>query len=169
MSSLRVQECLAILEIEEKEVSLKLLKKHYHNLSKLYHPDFNSSGTEMMKLVNNAYDFLKDQEFPILNKGEKENFKIHEKLRNAIYSIKNLDGVVIEICGLWIWVSGDTRKHKDALKKAGYFWAHQKRMWYFRNKEYATYNGGKTLDIDEIRSKFGSVKFSYGQQKSLSY
>jgi hypothetical protein len=28
--------------------------------------------------------------------------------------------VEIEICGLWVWVGGETKKHKDTLKAAGY-------------------------------------------------
>ena len=33
------------------------------------------------------------------------------------------NGLEIEICGLWMWVGGETKKHKDALKDAGYKWA----------------------------------------------
>src|SRR5659263_47136 len=46
-----------------------------------------------------------------------------------------LDQVLIELIGSWIWVSGNTYKHRETLKKAGLFFAPKKVMWYYRPSE----------------------------------
>lgn len=172
MQDPRILESLSILNLNCEEITLEILKKHYRELSKKYHPDFNPDGLEMMKLINNAYAFLSDQEFPlILGQQEKENVshEIHKNLKDALLKIRNLDGVIIEICGLWVWVSGNTYLHKTILKETGFFWAPKKKMWYYHTQEARTYNNGKTLEMDDIRGKYGSVKFNYGREATLSY
>jgi hypothetical protein len=76
-------------------------------------------------------------------------------MNNAINAVIDLEGVLIEICGNWIWLSGDTRSHKDAIKAAGYFWASKKMMWYFRPKEWKSTSRGN-FTMEEIRDEFGS-------------
>jgi hypothetical protein len=56
---------------------------------------------------------------------------VDERIPEAIEKIVTLEGLEIEICGLWVWVGGTTRPHKQELKAAGYSWAPQKEKWYF--------------------------------------
>ena len=51
---------------------------------------------------------------------------VDKRIRQAIEKIFTLDGLEIEICGLWVWVGSETKKHKDTLKAAGYKWARKK-------------------------------------------
>ena len=55
--------------------------------------------------------------------------------RAVIMQIIRLAGLEIELCGAWLWVSGETRAHKDALKAAGLRWSAKKSMWYWRPAE----------------------------------
>jgi len=85
-----------------------------------------------------------------------EQLNLSEEYRKVIEQITNLAGVVIEVVGHWIWVTGNTYPVKHQLKEAGLFFAPKKLAWYYRAEEYKTKGGKKTLD--EIREKYGSEK-----------
>lgn len=46
-------------------------------------------------------------------------------------------GLAIRETPLCIWLAGDTKPHKDALKKAGAKWSAKKSAWYFRKPQAA--------------------------------
>lgn len=46
-------------------------------------------------------------------------------------------GLAIRETSLCIWLAGDTKPHKDDLKKAGAKWSHKKGAWYFRKPQAA--------------------------------
>lgn len=135
------------------EINPETVKKAYRSASKLYHPDRNPAGLEMMKAVNVAYEILKNLNETILLSADSKNYGT--KLNDAINAVITLAGVNIEICGAWIWLSGDTRPHKDIIKSSGYKWASKKKMWYFRPSDYKSRSRGK-FSIDDIRATYGS-------------
>jgi curved DNA-binding protein CbpA len=144
------------------EINQAAIKKAYQAACSKFHPDRNPAGLEMMKLINQAYEVLKnEQDFTTTNETNYD-----EKLSDAINAAMRMDGVNIEICGLWVWLSGDTRPHKEAIKEAGYFWASKKRMWYFRPADYKSSSRGK-LNMDEIREKHGSKFIKKEESKKL--
>ena len=127
----------------------------------LFHPD-RGGDLEQMKALNNEYDRL----FEILKNGYNEQAKTQgthethempEQYRNIILNIMELEGIEIELVGSWIWISGNTKDHKDTLKSNGCLWASKKLMWYWRPEEYKTYSK-KTKDMNDIRNKYGSEK-----------
>lgn len=127
------------------------VKTAYRKACMKYHPDRNPAGLEMMKLVNIAFEFLsKEQDFNFENTTNYDS-----KLNDAINAAMVMDGVNIEICGIWVWLSGNTKPHKEAIKAAGYKWASKKMQWYFRPEDYKSTSRG-TLSMDEIRERHGS-------------
>lgn len=52
-----------------------------------------------------------------------------------IESISNMADVELEIEGTWMWVSGNTKPHREELKKFGLRWAPKKKMWYKKPAE----------------------------------
>ena len=136
--------------------SQAILKQAYLKACSKYHPDRNPGGLEMMKAVNVAYAFLKSLPDTDDNEAtEGAGIDFGEAMNDAINAVIDMDGVIIEICGNWIWLSGDTRPHKDAIKSAGYFWASKKMMWYFRPSDYKSSGRGR-YDMEDIRTKHGS-------------
>ncbi len=135
------------------DINPEMVKKAYRLACAKYHPDRNPAGLEMMKAINVAYDTLKD----ITGNVENSDIEYSDKLNDAINSIINLDGLNIEVCGSWVWVSGNTKPHKDIIKEAGYKWASKKKMWYFRPEDYKSRSRGK-FSIDDIRNMHGSVE-----------
>lgn len=153
---MKASQAAEILGIEAgSELTLDILKMAYRRSCSKYHPDKGGS-TEMMQAVNAAYDALQSFTGTLPTEGTQAGYG--EALNAALAAIVTLPGLSIEVCGLWVWVSGDTRTHKDAIKAAGYYWASKKHMWYFRP---ADASGGRgTSSIDEIREKYGSSKVS---------
>jgi hypothetical protein len=70
-----------------------------------------------------------------------------------------LAGITIEVCGAWVWLTGNTKPHKDTLKAAGFWWAHKKAAWYFRPSDYKSRNKSD-WDLDKIRDTYGSTNVS---------
>jgi hypothetical protein len=66
--------------------------------------------------------------------------------------------LTIEVCGTWVWVSGDTKPHREALKKSGFRWASKKAQWYFRPEDSKARRHNGSWSMDKIRSKYGSDK-----------
>jgi hypothetical protein len=136
------------------------IKDKYRRASAKYHPDRNPAGLEMMKLVNTAWAALSDyvqgsiREDSSQEMGEK-GLNLGEDMNAALNAIMGL-GLTVEICGSWIWVSGDTRPHKEILKAAGYKWAPIKKMWHFRPADTKSWSRGK-FSMDEIRDRHGST------------
>ena len=87
-----------------------------------------------------------------------------EEYRAVIEQIMPIPGIVIELVGNWIWVTGDTKPIRQQLKDAGLFFASKKVAWYYRAEEYKTKGGKKTLD--EIREKYGSETVRSKQRQS---
>lgn len=141
------------------------IKKAYRRASMQYHPDRNPAGLEMMKLVNAAWACLSD----FVPGSEKDQFdasQYGEDLNNALNAIIDL-GFDIEICGSWVWVSGDTRPHRETLKAAGFKWAPKKMMWHFRPAEWRSFSRGQ-WDMEKIRERHGSVTLKNKQNQRLT-
>jgi len=146
------KDCLTIDEV----------KAMYKQLAKQHHPDC-GGDTETMKTVNVEYAYacayiLKEAN---LSTGENdESVRLSEEYRAVIELIMPLTGIVIEVVGDWIWVTGTTYPIRKELKAAGLFFASKKQAWYYRAEEYKTSGGKKSLE--EIRAKYGNEIISKG-------
>ena len=129
------------------------IKTAYREACKKYHPDINPAGEEMMKIVNSAYEVLKDFSGDV----QEQQAGYGEAVNAALNAILGLAGLVIEICGAWVWVTGNTVTHKDRLKESGFKWASKKKAWYFRPEEYRSRSKGSST-LEEIREKYGSTR-----------
>ena len=143
------------------------LKTEYKRLAKMYHPDLNPAGEQTMKEINAEYDYVVE----LLSAGwanqAKEAGKQPDKAttsaamreyREIIARMITLDGISIELCGAWLWISGDTKKHKDHLKSIGCCWASKKLQWYWRPEELKSTTSRKPIPMNKIREKYGSIQ-----------
>lgn len=137
--------------------TLDEVKALYKKLAKQYHPDL-GGDTETMQNINKEYVFASAKAIKGNNLSDEEaenEIRFSEEYRQAIEKIIHLEGVIIELVGYWIWVTGNTFAVKTDLKNAGFLFASKKLAWYFRTGEYKVNKGGKK-SLDEIRSKYGS-------------
>ncbi|MFW6586085.1 molecular chaperone DnaJ [Acinetobacter baumannii] len=149
--------------------SLDELKLQYKKLAFKNHPD-RGGKTEVMQEINSEYEQLLNR---IINEASKDQYQdssengrgfwssrsehseVEKKVKQAIDAIINLDGLDIEIIGVWVWVSGDTKQHKDKLKEAGFVWNRVQRKWVFIGKKS---NGRGRMTLDQMRELHGSQK-----------
>jgi len=142
------------------------VKAKYKQLAKQYHPDC-GGDTETMQAINTEYSYACAK----LLKGENlsqeetdEGIRLSEEYRAVIEQLMPLTGILIEVVGNWIWVTGNTKPVKQQLKDAGLFYASKKVAWYYRAEQYKTTGSKKSLD--EIRAKYGSEKVNSNRQYS---
>ena len=154
---MKVSDAAKILEVSG-EITQEIVKKAYRKACSKYHPDRNPAGTEMMKAVNAAYAALKNYAGHIEIESEQDQ-DYGEALNNALNAIIGLDGIEIEVCGAWVWVTGNTKPYKDVLGKngAGFFFASKKKAWYFRPSDWKSSSRGN-WSLDDIRNNHGSQK-----------
>lgn len=152
--------------------SIEDLKKQYRKLAMQYHPDLNPGiNDQIMKDINNEYELLFNyitahQTDKQREQTQKAGHNINDGYREAILAIIHLPGIEIEICGSWVWVSGETKQYKDIFNNNNYHWASKKVMWYFRPEQYKSYNK-KPFSMDYIRNKYGSERIATNPHKQL--
>lgn len=147
--------------------TIEEVKGLYKKLALENHPD-RGGDTATMQAINAEYAFacafvLKSRGFT--DSEADEHIRLSEEYRQVVEQIINLPGIVIEVVGHWIWVTGDTYTVRKELKEAGLFFASKKLAWYYRSDEFKTKGGKKTLD--EIRDKYGSERVSGNYQRIL--
>ena len=143
------------------------LKNEYKKLAFKNHPD-RGGDTATMQQINAEYDALlkiiiADSADSDYSTGEKKAFweskeehsEVEKKVKEALDKIIHLEGLEIEIIGVWIWVGGNTHFYKDVLKEAGFKWNRTMLKWIFIGKKS---NGRGSMTLDEIREKHGCNK-----------
>jgi hypothetical protein len=162
--------------------TLQELKKAFQKLCAKYHPDRGGS-TEMMQQINAEYSLVMKK---IISSNDAFNYKdtkekdsrgfygfwesreeheeVEAKIREILEKIAHLEGLEIEIIGVWVWVSGNTRTYKDLLKAEKFIWQKAKEKWVFMGKKS---NGRGTMSMDEMREKYGSEKVEIKPLKTI--
>ena len=159
-----IKDALSILSISG-EYNPEIIKTAYRKACSIYHPDRNPAGLEMMKLVNIAYETLKDESGKAIDSNSADISSYGTDIFNALSAIIHM-GFDIEICGAWVWLHGDTKPHRELLKESGFKWAPKKMLWYFRPADYKSKGRGK-FSMDEIRNTHGSERFTMKERNKL--
>lgn len=143
--------------------TLQEVKEVYRNLAKQHHPD-RGGNLQIMQAINTQYA----KAIEVIAKGGKftqdeaeAEILQAEAYQEAINKVVNLEGCKVELIGSWLWITGNTKEHKDILKAdpAPFKWAKKKTdfsAWFFRTSEYKASNKGKKMDMEQIRNKYGS-------------
>lgn len=159
---MRIEQAINILEPEEN--TLDAIKQAYRQKAKIYHPDVNPNGTELMKLINEAFGILRD------NNGffssTKTDIGIDTEIEEIFNKIKYFQGIKAEICGVWLWVTGNTKPYRKKLKEIGLWYAPKKQAWYYKPKGHKSFNKGK-WSLETIRLFYGSEDLETENLKAL--
>ena len=141
--------------------SLDEAKHLYKKLVFQLHPDTSGKDTkaEFQEMQNQFEAFRPSSE---KFKGEFEKWDAGE-YSHIIQQLMMIPNIEIEICGSWIWLSGDTKPVKEQIKevdigesmKRGF--SPKKKKWYFSPTGYRK-RGGKEMSFEKIKEKYGYKK-----------
>jgi hypothetical protein len=146
------------------QTPIETIKKTYLGLVKVNHPDM-GGDVAVMATINAEWDFLKLHNFNVhvskegdvyTDEREERADSVTDRFVDIVEVLIHLDGILIEIIGSWLWVSGDTFPHKDAIKEAGGRWQKRKRAWYFAPEGFKPKRRAAVASLDEIRGAYGS-------------
>ena len=88
------------------------------------------------------------------------NESVESEVMEKITELLNLkaNDLDIELCGVWLWVSGNTRAYKEKLKELALKWHSKRSKWYFHTKTNRKRRMSK-MSMDQIRYAYGSRSF----------
>lgn len=150
-------------------------KSLYRKLAREHHPDF-GGDLETMKALNVEFSAWSakaartgayERQRTAHAEGKKSAADFHnmDEVEKAIFEkinfALNLAGIDIELMGLWVWISGDTKTHKEALKAEGFKWHAVKKVWFYAG--IPSWGGKKTME--ELRQTYGSTSYRNEEQK----
>ncbi len=148
--------------------SLDDLRKLYRKLAMENHPD-KGGDVRSMQEINSEYELLsKNLINGNVNFSEGRKTYEHEVAKNMkvkIDDILSIQGIIIEIMGSWLWVTGNTYPVKTELKNAGFRFSHNKQCWYWHCDEYFK-RTGKFMSLDDIRNFWGSEEINKKNPKN---
>lgn len=152
------------------------VKATYRKLAFEFHPDRGGDEAKMKELNNQYEQALKGchGQKSTDSEGKEHTYYYNESIEQAIIDAISkllelkMDEVDILLIGTWVWITGDTKPHKENLKAIGCVWHSKRGCWYFRTQEQKRYlksNGSLT----ELAQKYGVVKIEDLQNKSQKY
>ena len=164
---MNIIQALSILCPEEKTETG--LKTAYRKACLKHHPD-KGGDVEIMKLVNAAYQFLKN--CSTWWTGEqarkaKRTTPLTETMQALIDKLKTLQGIKLEIIGSWLWVSGQTYSYKKALKDLKMKFSGNKKAWYYHEDSYRKHSK-KKFSMADIRNLHGAEELRTSNTKSIA-
>ena len=120
----------------------------------------------MMKASNREYEErLRGEYRKSYSNEEAEDFvDLEREVAAKVAEIIGLKGIIVELVGRWIWVTGETFKAKAQLKAAGFWWASKKYAWYWHKPEDSCASRSKKT-LEEIRTKYGATVL-HGRERS---
>lgn len=145
------------------------LKQAYRRLAVKYHPDCPGGSEAAMKALNNAYDAavarIARTERRATSSGAREYDEAATASeaaawRDTLLTLLKLAGLEIELCGRWLWMTGDTYQHRAALKALGCRWSGTKKAWYWHAPDDGGAHSRRRVDMATIRAKYGSQIYS---------
>ena len=155
--------------------TLAELKAEYRRLALMYHPDRGGS-VDIMQQINAEHDRL----FEVLKAQQNERAaadttgrtkattETAAEFRDIIEALIRIgDDLVVELCGVWVWITGATYKYKDDLKRLGCKYSGNKKAWYWRHPEDADWRPHRSASMEQIRSKYGSTVFEAETQEAI--
>jgi curved DNA-binding protein CbpA len=142
------------------------VKQMYKKLARELHPDCNpgKDTTEEFKEMSNqyqeAYNRLKDVH--VNADGEtytKETTQTAAEYADLIEKLLHIPGIMIELCGSWLWITGKTYEAREKLKELNFRYSSKKQAWYFHSEPYKKH-GKSEKSMDDIRHMYGSERYA---------
>ena len=145
------------------------IKALYRTLAMQHHPD-RGGCEEVMKEINRQYhDALKcchGQSSQYSEKPYHYKVDVETELMTKLLELLKLRSLDIALIGYWIWVGGDTKTNKEALKAAGLVWHHERKMWYYKPQGWKNSKQSKG-SLAELAKKYGYQGFQTAAEEKM--
>lgn len=146
--------------------TLEDVKQTYKKLARQLHPDCNKDRDttadfqQMQKEYEEAWKRCSSTHKDASGQTyTKETTETPEAYASIIEALLKMPGLLIELCGSWLWITGNTIQHKDSLKALGFKYASNKKAWYYHEGEYHKRSKNKK-SMQDIRNMYGSEQFA---------
>ena len=152
----KLQNAIVIFGLDNGQFTLNDIKQAYRKLASANHPD-KGGNTETMQLINTAFSelckYFETNETLDINK-EQETAQSFDF--SFLDTLKTMHGVTIEVCGYWVWLSGNTYPHKEIISNLGFKFAGAKKSWYWSPTINITNYKRGSKSMKQIRKDYGS-------------
>lgn len=146
--------------------TLEDVKQLYKKLARDLHPDCNpgrdttAEFQEMSRQYEEAYNRLKNTHRNADGETyQKETTQTAAEYADIINQLLHIPGLMIELCGSWLWVTGNTKDAKEQLKALHFNYSRKKQAWYYHSEPYRKH-GKSEKSMQDIRNMYGSEKFA---------
>ena len=135
-------------------------KTLYRKLAMKMHPDRGGNKVEFQEMLNEFHAFRPGKEKFAGESSQWESFG--PVYSSIIDQLLDIEGVVVEVVGSYIWIGGDTYSKRTQIKAVntqGFMdccWAKVKQKWFFKPSGYKP-RSRKERSMDELRNMWGST------------
>ena len=147
------------------------VRHRYRDLAKQYHPDLggdNGTMTEinyqheiaLQRLSGTYHETRKNRQGQSYRYTYTYDRDREDAIARMIIELLRLKmaRVTVELVGSWIWVYGNTRPYKEALKAMKLRWSGKRKKWYYTQSRRRRRAASKA-SFEGIRTKYGSRIF----------
>ena len=160
----KLNNAIVILGLDNGQYKIADIKQVYRKLASANHPD-KGGNTETMQLINTAFaelcKYFETNETLDINQEQE-----HQTTFNFDFlaTLKTMPGLIIEVCGYWVWLSGNTFPYKETISGLGFKFSGAKKSWYWSPTiDTNTYKRG-SKSMKNIRRDYGSQIIEIAEQ-----
>ncbi len=158
----------ALRILNNPEPNKQSVLKHYRQQAKRYHPDCKNGDLDIMKLVNLAFELVEGLNFTWdIREEDRAARPLTDTIQEMWDQLKHYPGLVGEIIGSWLWISGNTYPIREQLKNMGFSYAHIKKCWYYHEGYYHKHNKTQ-YTMSDMRNLWGSQTLEEEQAEAIA-
>lgn len=151
--------------------TVETIKSEFRDLAFRHHPD-RGGDTATMQEINAQYHAALQRcngQTSQGDNGKEHRYYYNEAVESAVLDkilsliSMNLSGVRISLIGTWIWVTGDTKPHKELFKSQGLRWHATRLCWYYTTSKH--YGKPSRYGLDTLAMRYGYADGSEFKRK----